>query len=483
MNNRKRFLIRFLIVCAVTTVPLLLTLFTLQTAVTAAPRAYPLGYGFNVAEWDTSKLQEMGFNWMKVFNAPGSPQPVNVLLRVDVNASTLNDLDGFRSSMSNLAQNNGEYIDAYEIGNEVNLDASYGWATAPLAADYVQILCAAYQEIKAHDPTAVIVSAGLAPTGRVSGNWEGHAGHNGLYQDEREYFKEMITAGANSCLDAVGYHNYGYSADYDTAPDTHGGTSETNCTNGFCFRGAEKIYEIMVAEGMGDKQIWTTEFGWITDPAEEGLGACKDNDPGWAGRAWQIVTQEKQAYNLAGAYQYAADNWPWMGAMFAFNLNFNQAGYYDQCEQMRFYSVEGRPAETALREIPKVTVQPTPQLVVSGPKSIAMMAITPSLPVSTSALFTLSNSGTAPLTYTITADSTAAVVSTFSGPVSGTIAPDETITVTAYISSGTRPTGTYTGTITIAIQHEQAEFPQEIPLAIYIVEQIYAVNLPLIIRP
>ncbi|MCB0037198.1 MAG: hypothetical protein KDE51_24370, partial [Anaerolineales bacterium] len=182
MNNKKRFLTRFLIVCTVTAVPLLLTLFTLQTAVTAAPRAYPLGYGFNVAEWDTSKLQEMGFNWMKVFNAPGSQQPVNVLLRVDVNASTLNNLDGFRSSMSNLAQNNGEYIDAYEIGNEVNLDASYGWATSPLAADYVQLLCAAYQEIKTHDPTAVIVSAGLAPTGRVSGNWEGHAGHNGLYQ-------------------------------------------------------------------------------------------------------------------------------------------------------------------------------------------------------------------------------------------------------------------------------------------------------------
>lgn len=483
MKNKKRFLTRFLIICTVTTVPLLLTLFTFHTAATAAPQTYPLGYGFNVAEWDTGKLQEMGFNWMKVFNAPGSKQPVNVLLRIDVSSNTLNDLEGFRTSMRNLAQNNGEYIDAYEIGNEVNLDASYGWTTSPVAADYVQLLCTAYQEIKAHDPTAVIVSAGLAPTGRVSGNWEGHLGHNGLYQDEREYFKEMITAGANNCLDVVGYHNYGYSADYDTPPDTHGGTAETNCTNGFCFRGAEKIYEIMVSEGMGDKQIWTTEFGWITDPAEEGLGSCKDNDPGWAGRAWQIVSQEKQAYNLAGSYQYAAENWPWMGAMFIFNLNFNKAGYYDQCEQMRFYSVEDRPAEDALREMPKVTVQPTPQLDVTGPKSMAIMAIPASLPVNTTALYTLSNSGTAPLTYTITADSAAAVVPTFSGPVQGILNPDETITITAHIDSGSPSIGTYTGTITIDIEHEQSGFPQEIPLAVYIVEQIYGVNLPFIVRP
>lgn len=457
------------------------SLFALQSSATAQP--FSLGYGFNVAAWDVGKLQEMGFNWMKVFNAPSSKQSVNVLLRVDANSTHFANIAGFRNAVRTLAQNNGAYIDAYEIGNEVNLDASYGWTTAPVAAEYVQLLCTAYEEIKLYDPTAVVVSAGLAPTGRVSGNWNGHAGHNGLYQDEREYLREMIAAGAAACLDAVGYHNYGYSADYDITPDTNGGTPPTNCTNGFCFRGAEKIYEIMASNGLGAKEIWTTEFGWLTDPAAEGLGSCKDNDPGWAGRAWQIVTQEKQAYNLAGAYEYAAAHWPWMGAMFVFNLNFNKAGYYDQCEQMRFYSVQDRPAEEALRNIPKHLPAPTSELIITGPTAIGTMLLSSTLPASSTVQFTLYNTGTASLTYTVTAATTAAVVPTLSGPVNDTLAPEETAVVTAEIGVGTWPTGIYTGTITISTTPDQAGFPLDIPITVYVVEQIYTVNLPLATRP
>ena len=112
------------------------------------------------------------------------------------------------------------------------------------------VLCTAYNEIKAVDSEAIVVSAGLAPTGRVTGNWGGHAGHNGLYQDEREFLKEFFDAGGGNCTDAIGYHPYGFSADYDVAPDVPDANPARNCTNGFCFRGTEKIYEIMVQRGM-----------------------------------------------------------------------------------------------------------------------------------------------------------------------------------------------------------------------------------------
>ena len=39
------------------------------------------------------------------------------------------------------------------------------------------------------------------------------------FQDDREFLKELFTAGGGACLDAVGYHPYGFSADYDVDPD------------------------------------------------------------------------------------------------------------------------------------------------------------------------------------------------------------------------------------------------------------------------
>ena len=83
-------------------------------------------------------------------------------------------------------------------------------------------------------------------------------------------------AGGGACLDAVGYHPYGFLADYDVAPDVVNPgvdplTDPRACPNGFCFRGAEKIYEIMQQQGLGDKKVWATEFGWITRPPDECL--------------------------------------------------------------------------------------------------------------------------------------------------------------------------------------------------------------------
>jgi len=82
------------------------------------------GYGANVAEWDISTLQAMGFNWIKVFSGPGSRLPLNVLLRLDANADNMSDLNDFGDSVQQLAQQQKGYVDAYEIGNEPNLDAS-----------------------------------------------------------------------------------------------------------------------------------------------------------------------------------------------------------------------------------------------------------------------------------------------------------------------------------------------------------------------
>lgn len=436
-----------------------------------------LGYGANVAEWDISLLNSMGFNWIKVFNAPGSDLPQNVLIRVDANYTHLGDVTAFGNSVQALAQNNGAYIDAYEIGNEVNLDASYGWGASPIAADYKILLCEAYTRIKQADPTAIVVSAGLAPTGRVQGNWNGHAGHNGLYQDEREYLREMLDVGAGPCFDALGYHPYGYSADFDAAPDVSSSDPTQNCANGFCFRGVEKIYEIMDAEySLGNKQIWPTEFGWIVEPPSHCL-----SDPSWAGRLWQIVSLEKQASNLRGAFEYADANYPWMGAMFIFNLNFNMAPYYPECEQMRFYAVEGRPAQAALAAMPKNPAQLVPDLYVPV-ASVSFMIAAVAQPITLTFNLPVGNGGWgAMLQYTATVDSAAAVVPTFENGI-GSVLPGETALITGTISNVARPLGQHTGTITITANPGTTNSPAIIPVQVWVVNEVHQVYLPLALR-
>lgn len=441
-----------------------------QTSVT-------FGYGFNVAAWDVAQLQTMGFNWMKVFNGPGSRLPVQVLLRIDANVNHFNNLNAFGNSVAQLAQQQLGYVDAYEIGNEPNLDASYGWAAAPIAADYAAVLCEAYGRIKAVDPDALVISAGLAPTGRVQGNWNGHPGHNGLYQDEREFFLEFVAAGGGNCLDGVGYHPYGYSADYNATPDVPSGDPTQNCANGFCFRGAEKLYELMQAHGLGQKKMWATEFGWITQPPDHCL-----SDPSWQGRLWQIVSPQKQADNLVGAYEYATTNWPWMEAMFIFNLNFNQAPIYPECEQMRFYGVMGRPAEQALTDMPKVSPPATGVLEVS-PLSLTTIITPGQLPMTHTAVLHLHNSGVTALDYTIAATPTAPLAITLPPTTTGALAAGQSVTMPVQLALPIQPIGLYTGTVTAVSTSAGLTTTQTIPVRVYVWETIQRVYLPVVLRP
>lgn len=439
----------------------------------AQPEA-SLGYGFNVAAWDTDLLQSLGFDWMKVFNAPGSRQPVNVLLRVGADASHLGNVTAFGNTLHQLAQSQKGFVEAYEIGNEPNLDASYGWTVSPNAADYVTLLCTAYTGIKSADPGAVVVSAGLAPTGRVSGNWNGHTGHNGQYQDEREFLKEMLAAGGGDCLDAVGYHPYGFSADFDATPDVPSGDPTQNCSNGFCFRGSEKIYQLMQERGLGNKTIWATEFGWIVQPPGECL-----SDPGWQGRAWQIVSESKQASNLVGAFQYAAAHWPWMEAMFIFNLNFNTAGY-PACEQMRFYGVQGRPAEAALRSMPKVTDPPVGELAIS-PAGLATMITVANQPYTQTSSFQVSNIGTDSFAFTITAQAASLAPIIVNGV--GTLDPGATAESHVTVSVMGQPTGKYSATLHISATPGTIGIPLSLPIVVFVVDEINQAYLPTITKP
>ena len=180
--------------------------------------------------------------------------------------------------------------------------------------------------------SAIVVAGAPAPTGI----------NNGVDAiDDRVYLRAMYQNGVASVSDAIGAHPSGWA----NQPELYCCNNDPSVPSfddhpSFFFRQTlEDYHAIMAQYGDGSKKIWATEFGWITQPP----AACL-SDPTWQGRQWQIVSDDKQAANLAGAYQYADAHWPWMGGMFVFNLDFNQNPALPECEQIRLRATLAREA-------------------------------------------------------------------------------------------------------------------------------------------
>jgi len=78
---------------------------------------------------------------------------------------------------------------------------------------YVGVLGAAYRRIRAADPGALVVAAGLAPTNENSER----------AMDDRDFLRAMYQAGAAGCFDVLAAHDYGYGLPPDDPYGAHGG--------------------------------------------------------------------------------------------------------------------------------------------------------------------------------------------------------------------------------------------------------------------
>jgi len=290
----------------------------------------------------------LGFDWLKLWEEYGSeenptlPQtryPYKVLFLIDCLQQS-GDLEGWGDAVETIAVAGKGLVEAYEICNEPN---RYDWlnkgASPPSPPDpgvYVDMLEIAYQRIKAVDPAAIVVSAGLAPVGRIQGTCNGWSGNNCSAMDEREYARQMFLLGAGDSFDAFGYHPYGFAYEPERALDDL--PPEDN-GNGFAFRGAEVMHDLLGQHDLGDTPIWATEFSWLRDPNDDGAV------PGWCHRrpeyensvGWMDVPELQQADYFTRAFQYADENWPWMGPMFVWNLDWHDFGWL--CDPARYFSV------------------------------------------------------------------------------------------------------------------------------------------------
>jgi len=198
------------------------------------------------------------------------------------------DLMDFANYCGTIARRYAGRIAAYQIWNEPNLAREWGGRT-PNAWEYVALLRACSEAIRAADPAAILISAGLSPTGN----------YDAIAHPDDIYLQEMYDADFQHYVDVVGAHAPGYSDPY-LSPDE---AVAQGSQRFFTFRRVEDLRRIMVRNGDAARQMAILEMGWTRD----------DRD---ANYAWFAVDERTQAKNLVNAFQFAADQWrPWVGLM------------------------------------------------------------------------------------------------------------------------------------------------------------------------
>ncbi len=228
-------------------------------------------------------------------------------------------------------------VNAYEVWNEQNFAVEVGPGNIN-PGNYVEVLKAVYPAIKAADPAAVVVSGAPTPTGVNDPN---------IAMRDLTYLQQMYAyqgGVVKQYFDALGAHNepYGNQPEETVAnhskPDYSGDPS-------FFFRQVEDYRNLMVQNGDGNKGIWQTEIGYDSNPLAPPTYSYA-----------QSITEQQQADWTVRLFQYTKQNYPWMGVMLVWNLNY-QSIVPQSDEKWGFgylrpdYSP--RPAFSALAAMPK----------------------------------------------------------------------------------------------------------------------------------
>lgn len=247
----------------------------------------------------------------------------------------------FNYFMGEMAARYRGKVGAYEIWNEQNLAHENGGRVAN-AGFYMDMLVGASQAIRAGDPGAIIVSGAPSST---------ETNRSDIAISDITFTRQMFADPRfRDSVDVVGVHPGGQSNPPDTMwPDNPGPGPGWTTSREFYFRRVEDIRAGMVATGMGDKQIWITEFGWAT----------RNNTPGYG--FGNNISYQEQADWIVRAFQMGRQDYaPWVGAMFLWQLNYAVPWKYEGNElheQASFGVLNGdwspRPAYYAIQAIPK----------------------------------------------------------------------------------------------------------------------------------
>jgi len=190
----------------------------------------------------------------------------------------------------------------FEIWNEPNRVGF--WSPQPDPAAYTADLKAAYASIKHADPSAFVISGGLAPEA-----------NDGTNINAVDFLQAMYADGAQGSFDAVGYHSYSYPA----LPDSYqswSGWSQMNQTS-------PSIRSVMTSNGDAAKQIWITEVG-APSSGPQGVG------------------QAAQAAALSEAIA-AARTTSWIGGLYVYTWQDDGTGRRNYVDWFGLLTARGTP--------------------------------------------------------------------------------------------------------------------------------------------
>jgi hypothetical protein len=323
-----------------------------------------------VASRDVQVIADAGFGWVKVIfgwrdielakgtfdwshtdaivemaNAEG----LDLLVRIDFQpewtgggyptSGPPDDPQDLEDFVSAVASRYTGRIRAYQVWNEPNLGREWGGQT-PDPGAYVTLLRTAYAAIKQADPNAMVISAGLSPTG----TWDEQT------RPDDWYLESMYIAmdgGSEGYFDVLGAHGAGYLSPPETDPATVAADPALGGHRSMAFRRVEDLRAIMVKYGDEDKQIALLEFGWTSD--------TRPDSPYF----WHAVSEETKADYMVRAYQFARDNWsPWIGVMSLIYVSDpdwtpNDEQYWWSITDPSYPNFAPRPAYVALKAMEK----------------------------------------------------------------------------------------------------------------------------------
>lgn len=278
-------------------------------------------------------------------------------------------LTDYGSFVATLARRYAGRVQAYEIWNEPNRRSEWSCTESPdnptfCKARYIDLLAIAFANIKAVDPSALVISAGLAPTGY-------NDGVNAI--DDRIFLSGLYVAGLANMSDAIGAHPLGWANPPDSACCSAPEGVDTHYENAsFYFRNTLDDYrKIIVEANDGSTPIWITKFGW---------GTSEDTNPPSTNDVFVSYTSlEEQAAYITRAIELGTEL-GFVGPMFLSNLNGCQGGSdVESC----YYSLIGpdgtpRPAYLALAgDVPVGEAVPPVEATLIGDLPITPEAVEP----------------------------------------------------------------------------------------------------------
>ncbi|MCD4687539.1 MAG: beta-galactosidase [Anaerolineae bacterium] len=210
-----------------------------------------------------------------------------------------------------------DQIHAIEVWSQMNLDRHWSSTQGLSAEEYVALLAAAYDAIKAADPDIIVISGAPSPTGWNDGV---------MAYDDFVYLDMLIDAGMLDTTDCMGAHHNGYnigpSVPWNQVPNDPTATFRgpfDNWHHSWSFHSTLKGYALRIWEAGYRTPLCVTEFGWATtedlDGTPRGFEFANDN------------TLAEQGQFIGEAIGLM-EQWDFVWLAFVWNLNYGaQAGW------------------------------------------------------------------------------------------------------------------------------------------------------------